>query len=54
MTLANSIRLLMALLLLGFVVGCGDTWRGMKQDTGENMEATGNAIEEAGGKVKGE
>lgn len=34
------------------VAGCGDTWRGAKQDTGENLEATGNAIEEAGEDVQ--
>ena len=54
MTFANSMRLLAALLLLGFLVGCGDTWRGMKQDTGENLEATGDAIENSGEKVKSE
>ena len=32
--------------------GCGDTWSGLKKDTGENMEATGKAIEDAGEKVK--
>jgi predicted small secreted protein len=31
---------------------CGDTWRGVKQDTGENMKATGQAIEKGGEKVK--
>lgn len=43
------------LLVLTFataLAGCGDTWRGMKKDTGENMEATGDAIEDAGEKVK--
>lgn len=43
------------LLVLSFsaaLAGCGDTWRGVKQDTGENMEATGDAIEDAGEKLK--
>ena len=31
---------------------CGDTWRGMKEDTGQNMEKTGEAIEKAGEAVK--
>ncbi len=42
-------------LVLGLPVllaGCGDTWRGFKKDTGENLEKTGRAIEKAGDKVK--
>ncbi|MDX6752092.1 hypothetical protein SH611_19985 [Geminicoccaceae bacterium 1502E] len=31
---------------------CGDTWRGLKTDTGENVEATGQALEKAGEKIK--
>lgn len=31
---------------------CGDTWRGAKEDTGENMRATGRAIEGAGEQVQ--
>lgn len=34
------------------LAGCGDTWRGFKKDTGENLEKTGRAIEKAGDKVK--
>jgi len=48
-------RLLASLLVVSFAIGlsaCGDTWRGVKKDTGENMESTGNAIENAGEKVK--
>jgi hypothetical protein len=44
-------RLLVMALLLGGLAACGDTWQGMKKDTGENMEATGEAIEKAGEKV---
>lgn len=40
------------LLTLPALVACGDTWRGLKQDTGDNLEATGSAIEKAGDKVK--
>jgi len=32
--------------------GCGDTWSGLKKDTGENLEAAGDAIENAGKKIK--
>lgn len=48
-------RLIMALFVLSFTVAlgaCGDTWRGLKKDTGENMEKTGEAIEKTGEKVK--
>ena len=38
---------------LGTVVaGCGDTWDGIKKDTGDNMQKSGNALEDAGRKVK--
>ncbi|WP_337997718.1 hypothetical protein [Oleispirillum naphthae] len=26
------------------VAGCSDTWHGAKQDTGDNLRTTGNAI----------
>lgn len=44
---------LMVLLGLSFALAaCGDTWRGFKTDTGENVEATGEALEKAGEKIK--
>ena len=46
------IQLCLAMTVLLGLAACGDTWRGMKQDTGENMESTGEAIEGAGEKVK--
>lgn len=48
-------RILNTLMIAAFAIGvaaCGDTWRGVKKDTGENLEKTGNAIENAGEKVK--
>jgi predicted small secreted protein len=48
-------RILSPLLIAAFAIGvaaCGDTWRGVKKDTGENLEKTGDAIESAGEKVK--
>jgi predicted small secreted protein len=48
-------RIIISLFLLSFVSAlsaCGDTWRGAKKDTGENMEKTGQAIERAGENVK--
>jgi predicted small secreted protein len=41
----------LGLLALG-LAACGDTWRGVKQDTGENMEAVGKTMEGAGEDVK--
>ncbi|MEX2454932.1 MAG: hypothetical protein WD470_09525 [Rhodospirillaceae bacterium] len=48
-------RLTASLFALSFVLAlgaCGDTWRGAKKDTGENLEKTGSAIERTGEKVK--
>lgn len=44
----RMVALLAALLLAGTVAACGDTWEGLKKDTGENLEKTGKAIEDAG------
>ena len=47
--------LALALMLVGMaaaLAACGDTWRGLKEDTGQNMEKTGEAIEKAGEAVK--
>jgi predicted small secreted protein len=41
-----------ALLFALSLAGCGDTWQGVKKDTGENLEATGQAIERAGQKIR--
>lgn len=48
-------QILNSLVIAAFAIGlaaCGDTWRGVKKDTGENMEKTGGAIESTGEKVK--
>ena len=54
--MSGQVRGLMAaLLLVGMATAlsaCGDTWRGLKEDTGQNMEKTGDAIEKAGEAVK--
>jgi hypothetical protein len=34
------------------LAACGDTWSGMKEDTGKNMEAVGDSVSEAGAAVK--
>lgn len=47
--------LAMAAMLVGLslaLAACGGTWRGVKKDTGENLEKTGAAIEKAGQEVK--
>lgn len=47
---------LVALALAGAVAlslgACGDTWRGLKQDTKENTAAVGRGIERGGQKVQ--
>lgn len=45
------LRVVLGLALLVSVAACGDTWSGVKKDTGENLEKTGQAIEKAGEKV---
>jgi predicted small secreted protein len=40
------------LAVAGVVAACGDTWTGMKQDTKDNVEATGEAMEETGEKIE--
>lgn len=53
MTLRNIVLNLMALGILTIsLAACGDTWEGLKQDTGDNLEATGEAIDKAGEDIK--
>ncbi len=43
--------MLMATMLVGVgasLSACGNTWQGVKEDTGENLEKTGKTIEKAG------
>jgi len=44
--------LLLTAVFAASLAGCGDTWHGVKKDTGENLEKSGRAIERAGEKVK--
>ena len=44
---------LILLALAASTAGCDDTWRGLKQDTGENLEKTGEAIDRVGESVQG-
>jgi predicted small secreted protein len=34
------------------VTACGDTWRGVKKDTGDNLETSGKALERGGENLK--
>ena len=43
-----------SLFLLILVAGCDDTWRGLKEDTGENLERTGEALDRAGERIQGD
>lgn len=40
-------RIILSLLALSFAAGvaaCGDTWRGMRQDTSENLDKASDAV----------
>ena len=47
-----AMQLLAVLLLTFTLAACGNTWSGVREDTGQAMEATGEAIESAGEAVK--
>jgi predicted small secreted protein len=46
------LALLTVLFMASALSACGDTWRGAKQDTSDNLESTGDALERAGEKVE--
>jgi predicted small secreted protein len=52
----DRVRFLVVMLMLGglatALAACGDTWRGFKEDTGQNMQKAGETIEKAGSAVK--
>lgn len=43
---------LFVLMTTGILAGCGDTWEGAKEDTKDNVEATGEVIEDTGEKIE--
>jgi predicted small secreted protein len=45
--------LVASLLALG-LGACSETWKGVKEDTRENVQATGQALEKAGENIKKE
>ena len=49
----SKIRLtLLAMVAVIGLSACGDTWRGVKQDTRDNTEAVGRGVERAGEKIQ--
>lgn len=52
MNIPKVMIVLMALLFVGTLAGCGDTWQGVKKDTGDNLEAAGKTVEKAGEEIK--
>jgi predicted small secreted protein len=48
MTIEGVGRLALIALFGSMLAACGSTWEGMKQDTGENMEAVGGSVESTG------
>jgi predicted small secreted protein len=51
MTLKGAGRLVLILLFGSMLAACGNTWSGMKEDTGENMEAVGERMDSTGAEM---
>ncbi|MBK8907530.1 MAG: hypothetical protein IPM60_06420 [Rhodospirillales bacterium] len=55
MTRLNVRQVTTAMLAAVLAVGaaaCGDTWRGVKKDTRDNVKATGEGVEKTGEKIQ--
>ena len=48
MSLNTAGRLALIVLFGSMLAACGNTWSGMKEDTGENMEAVGEKMDSGG------
>jgi predicted small secreted protein len=49
----SKLALMAAMLVFGLgLAACGDTWRGVKEDTRENTQAVGQGVERAGEKIQ--
>lgn len=49
---STLLPVLAAFLLSLGVAACGETWRGAKEDTRENVEDTGQGLEKAGENIQ--
>ena len=54
MGFAYASRIVLILLFGSMLAACGDTWSGMKEDTGQNMEAVGDTVSDAGDDLEDE
>jgi hypothetical protein len=54
MSLKDAGSVALVLVFGAMLAACGSTWEGMKQDTGENMEAVGSSMESTGEDIKEE
>jgi hypothetical protein len=52
MKLSRTIGVFAAAVFAIALAGCGDTWSGLKKDTGDNMEAVGESMEKTGKEIK--
>ena len=48
MSLNTAGRFALIVLFGSMLAACGNTWSGMKEDTGENMEAVGEKMDSGG------
>ena len=44
--------MLLAMVAVFALAACGDTWRGVKEDTRENTQAVGRGVEKTGEKIQ--
>jgi predicted small secreted protein len=55
MNIRKSLTLSVLMLTLACLAsGCGNTWRGVKEDTNKTLDSAGNAVVKAGEKLKSE
>lgn len=54
--MSHARQLLLALVAIflatSTLTACGDTWRGLKEDTSDNMRSTGQTLEDASDEVE--
>lgn len=47
-------RLALLVLFVWSLAACGNTWSGMKEDTGQNMESVGESMDQTGDELQEE